>query len=81
MVGCEKLEETIEIQKYIYTTNACENINRQIENRRIKCGRILKSTEVVDINFYLIWENLDNGRCLSAMYSGGEKNNSKFKRK
>ncbi|MCD6221628.1 transposase, partial [bacterium] len=51
-----------EIQKYIYTTNACENINRQIEDRRIKCGGYFQSIEVVDINSYLIWENLENGR-------------------
>ena len=51
-----------EIQKYIYTTNACENINRQIEDRRIKCGGYFQSIEVVDMNFYLIWENLENGR-------------------
>jgi len=40
-----------EIQKYIYTTNAYENINRQIEDRRIKCGGYFQSIEVVDINF------------------------------
>ena len=51
-----------DIQKYIYTTNACENINRQLEDRRIKSGGYFQSTEVIDMNFYLLWENLENGR-------------------
>jgi putative transposase len=51
-----------EIRKYIYTTNACENINRQLEEKRIRSGGYFQSKEVVDINFYLIWENLREGR-------------------
>ena len=51
----EKDEEAIEKYKKKTSTNACENINRQLEDRRIKCGRYSQSIEVVDINFYLIW--------------------------
>jgi len=51
-----------EIRKYIYTTNACENINRQLEEKRIRTGGYFQSKELVDINFYLIWENLREGR-------------------
>jgi len=56
-----------EVRKHIYTTNACENINRQIENKRIASGGYFQSVEVVDINFYLIWENLVNGRWKKAV--------------
>jgi hypothetical protein len=37
-------------------------MNRQLEEKRVRSGGYFQSKEVVDINFYLIWENLREGR-------------------
>ena len=47
---------------HIYTTKGCENINRQLEERRIRSGGYYQTKEVVDMNFYLICEKLERGR-------------------
>jgi hypothetical protein len=40
----------------------CENINRLIDDRRAICGGYFQSIDIVDVNFYLIYERLKETR-------------------
>jgi len=51
-----------EIRKYIYTTNAVENINSKIELMRHKLGGYFQSVEILEINYLLEIERLKQGR-------------------
>ena len=51
-----------EIRKYIYTTNAVENVNRLIEKVRDNLGGYFQSQEILEINIYLQSERLSNGK-------------------
>jgi len=50
------------IRKFFYTTNISENINKQIERMRINLGGYFQSREVLEINVYLQFIRLENGR-------------------
>ena len=45
-------------QKYIYTSNAAENINKLLEDKRFSLGGYFQSLDVLEINFFLMYENL-----------------------
>ena len=51
-----------QLRKFLYTTNLVENINRQIERIRINLGGYFQSPEVLEINVYLQFKRLENGR-------------------
>lgn len=47
-----------DIRKFIYTTNIVENINKQVENTRIKIGGYFQSQDVLFFNLFIQLERL-----------------------
>lgn len=47
-----------DIRKFIYITNIVENINKQVENVRIKTGGYFQSPEVLFFKLFLQFEKL-----------------------
>ena len=49
------------VRKYIYTTNAVENLNKQIDSIRIRTGGYFQSEDALNINIYLQYQRLIQG--------------------
>lgn len=51
-----------EIRRYIYTTNAVENLNSRIEQIRMKLGGYFQSVNILEINLMLQVDRLKQGK-------------------
>jgi transposase-like protein len=51
-----------QIRKFIYTTNAAENFNRQIDDIRVTNGGYFQSREILEIDLFLLQERLRNDK-------------------